>query len=136
MCGFCGFISTHAISEQQCLPIINRMNDAIIHRGPDDSGAWFDEAYGVVLGHRRLSILDLSPAGHQPMVSASGRFVIAFNGEIYNFQEIRAELEKVGKFNWRGHSDTEILLAAIETWGLEKALQQCVGMFAFAVWIS
>ncbi len=134
MCGFCGFISTHAISEQQCLPIINRMNDAIIHRGPDDSGAWFDEAYGVVLGHRRLSILDLSPAGHQPMVSASGRFVIAFNGEIYNFQEIRAELEKIGNFNWRGHSDTEILLAAIETWGLEKALQRCVGMFAFAVW--
>ncbi len=134
MCGFCGFISTHAISGQQCRPIIDRMNDAIIHRGPDDSGAWFDEPYGVALGHRRLSILDLSPAGHQPMVSASGRFVIAFNGEIYNFQEIRNELEKVRNFNWQGHSDTEILLAAIETWGLEKALQQCVGMFAFAVW--
>jgi asparagine synthase (glutamine-hydrolysing) len=110
------------------------MNDTIIHRGPDDSGAWFDENNGVVLGHRRLSILDLSPAGHQPMVSQSGQLVIAFNGEIYNFLEIRQELEKNQNITWRGHSDTEILLEAIATWGLKKALLRCVGMFAFAVW--
>ena len=134
MCGFCGFISSQSVSRQHNLPIIERMNDTIIHRGPDDAGVWFDEDNGVVLGHRRLSILDLSPAGHQPMVSQSGRLVIAFNGEIYNFAEIAQELEKNHKIAWRGHSDTEILLAAIETWGLEKALQRCVGMFAFVVW--
>jgi asparagine synthase (glutamine-hydrolysing) len=134
MCGFCGFISTQSVSQQDSHPIINRMNDTIIHRGPDDSGAWFDEDNGVVLGHQRLSILDLSPAGHQPMMSQSGRLVIAFNGEIYNFLEIRQELEKNHKIIWRGHSDTEILLEAISTWGLQKALQRCVGMFAFAIW--
>ncbi len=134
MCGFCGFIYTQSVSQQHSHPIINRMNDTIIHRGPDDSGAWFDEDNGVVLGHRRLSILDLSPAGHQPMMSQSGRLVIAFNGEIYNFLEIRQELEKTQQIAWRGHSDTEILLEAIATWGLKKALQRCVGMFAFAVW--
>ena len=94
MCGFCGFISSQLVSRQHNQTVIDRMNNTIIHRGPDDSGAWFDEENGVVLGHRRLSILDLSPAGHQPMVSQSGRLIIAFNGEIYNFSEIAQELEK------------------------------------------
>lgn len=115
------------------------MARTIAHRGPDDSGLWVDEAAGVALGHRRLSILDLSPAGHQPMVSASGRYVIAFNGEIYNHLELRADLEKTNAggtaaMAWRGHSDTETLLAAIEAWGITATLKKCVGMFAFALW--
>jgi asparagine synthase (glutamine-hydrolysing) len=107
------------------------MADAITHRGPDDSGVWMDEAAGVALAHRRLSILDLSPAGHQPMLSASGRYVIAFNGEIYNHLELREALTGIA---WRGHSDTETLLAAFERWGIETTLKKSVGMFAIALW--
>jgi asparagine synthase (glutamine-hydrolysing) len=111
------------------------MTDAIVHRGPDDSGAWVDEAHGVALGHRRLSIVDLSPAGHQPMTSSSARYVIVFNGEIYNYRELRADLEQGRQAPvWRGHSDTEVLLAAIEAWGLQGAVTRAVGMFAFALW--
>lgn len=114
------------------------MGQAILHRGPDDGGQWWDSDAGIGLSHRRLSIVDLSPAGHQPMVSACGRFVIAFNGEIYNHLKLRKELDAFfqGKNSlaWRGHSDTETLLAAIATWGLEAALKKCVGMFAFALW--
>lgn len=111
------------------------MARALAHRGPDDAGVWVDEAGELTLSHRRLSILDLSPAGHQPMISARGRFVVAFNGEIYNHLEIRAELERCGDSPaWRGHSDTETLLAAIEAWGMEAALAKSVGMFAFALW--
>jgi len=107
------------------------MADAIIHRGPDDSGVWVDEAEGVALAHRRLAILDLSPAGHQPMLSVSGHFVMVFNGEIYNHLELREEL--TGQI-WRGHSDTETLLAAFERWGIEATLKKSVGMFAIALW--
>lgn len=110
-----------------------RLRDRMAHRGPDDSGAWADEAARVWLGHRRLSILDLSPLGHQPMASAGGRYVIVFNGEIFNFVELRAELERAGA-TFRGHSDTEVILAAIECWGLERSLSRFVGMFAFALW--
>ena len=107
------------------------MADAITHRGPDDSGVWVDGVAGVALAHRRLAILDLSPTGHQPMLSVSGRFVMVFNGEIYNHLELREEL--AGQI-WRGHSDTETLLAAFERWGFEATLKKCVGMFAIALW--
>jgi asparagine synthase (glutamine-hydrolysing) len=112
------------------------MAGTLVHRGPDDAGVWVDETVGLALAHRRLSILDLSPAGHQPMVSRSGRYVIAFNGEVYNHQALRDELEKLGSGDtaWRGHSDTETLLAAFEAWGVEEALKRTVGMFAIALW--
>ncbi len=134
MCGIAGFFDPKKrISDPA--GALGLMTDAIFHRGPDDSGEWFDPAAGVALGHRRLSILDLSPAGHQPMSSPSGRYVIAFNGEIYNFHRIRQEIEKVeGNHPWRGHSDTEVMLAAFETWGVEDAVRRFTGMFAIALW--
>ena len=110
------------------------MRDRLAHRGPDDAGVWMDGTAGIGLAHRRLSILDLSSAGHQPMISASGRWVIAFNGEIYNHLEIRKTIETSSPIAWRGHSDTETLLAAVELWGLEKTLKATVGMFALALW--
>lgn len=106
----------------------------IAHRGPDDSGVWVDAEAGIALAFRRLAILDLSPAGHQPMASASGRYVIVFNGEIYNHLHLREELEGDDCVAWRGHSDTETLLAAFEAWGVETTLKKAVGMFAIALW--
>ncbi|GEP43766.1 asparagine synthase (glutamine-hydrolyzing) [Brevifollis gellanilyticus] len=134
MCGIAGYFTPpRARSLDQLTAGVTRMTDAIVHRGPDDSGAWVDVENGIALGHRRLSILDLSPLGHQPMTSADGRFVMVFNGEIYNFQQLRAELEKHGH-TWRGHSDTEIMLAAFRQWGIFEATKRFNGMFAFAVW--
>lgn len=132
MCGIAGFW-TPEHGGADGLFTLRGMTDAIAHRGPDADGHWCDEAAGIFLGHRRLSIIDLSPAGSQPMVSAGGRFIISFNGEIYNFQELRSELDDHG-VQFRGHSDTEVLLAAVERWGVAAALEKCAGMFAFALW--
>jgi len=135
MCGLTGFWQQGGCSHDEAVTLVRRMTDTLVHRGPDDFGEWVDEAVGIALGHRRLSILDLSPAGHQPMVSASGRYVIAYNGEIYNHIELRQDLEAQGAAPpWRGHSDTETLLAAVEAWGIQQTLQRCVGMFAIALW--
>jgi asparagine synthase (glutamine-hydrolysing) len=136
MCGFAGFFGfSDALARSGPRAVLRAMGDRIAHRGPDDADVWFDEAAGAGLSHRRLSIVDLSPAGHQPMASASGRWVIAYNGEVYNHAALRAELERAGLApRWRGHSDTETLLAAIEAWGLEATLVRSVGMFALALW--
>ncbi|HEX8775523.1 MAG TPA: asparagine synthase (glutamine-hydrolyzing) [Pyrinomonadaceae bacterium] len=112
---------------------IRLMSDTLLHRGPDDEGSWLDEAAGVALGFRRLSIIDLSPEGHQPMTSADGRYVAIFNGEIYNFRELRRELDAYGH-RFRGHSDTEVMLAAFTEWGFERAVKLLNGMFALALW--
>lgn len=112
---------------------LRSISDRLTHRGPDDSGLWYDTQAGVGLGHRRLSIVDLSPHGHQPMASKSGRYQITYNGEIYNFQELRKDLARRGQ-HFHGHSDTEVMLAAFEEWGLEEAVNLFVGMFAFGLW--
>src|SRR5262245_23927296 len=113
------------------------MAHEIALRGPDDSDVWIDADAGIVLAHRRLSIIDLSQAGHQPMLSPSGRFIIAFNGEIYNHLELRRELDSrltQEHISWRGHSDTETLLAGFDVWGVEGMVEKSLGMFAFALW--
>lgn len=134
MCGICGFIDDSLQqSTDELRALATNMSDCLRHRGPDDAGIWVDAEAGVALGHRRLSIIDLSPLGHQPMFSASGRYVLIFNGEIYNFKMLRAELEKLGH-KFRSHSDTEVMLAAFEQWGALPATQRLNGMFAFALW--
>lgn len=133
MCGITGYWS----DEVPETSIAVHMAQQIAHRGPDDSGVWCDGTVGLALAHRRLSILDLSPAGHQPMFSPCGRYVLIYNGEIYNHLDLRAELEREGgSFAWRGHSDTETLLAALRHWGVQGALERINGMFAFALWDS
>ncbi|HED39661.1 MAG TPA: asparagine synthase (glutamine-hydrolyzing) [Chromatiales bacterium] len=138
MCGIAGFLDFQcAVDEAKAQSIVRSMADRLYHRGPDDSGVWCDAGVTVALAHRRLSIHDLNPSGHQPMISASSRYVIIFNGEIYNFQTLREELTHGSKeegMQWRGHSDTEVMLAAIDQWGLDKAVQRFDGMFAFALW--
>jgi asparagine synthase (glutamine-hydrolysing) len=135
MCGFTGYFSQHNAADGTSSLLLSRMANVIAHRGPDDSGIWHDPDAGIGLAHRRLSIVDLSPAGHQPMQSASGRYVIAFNGEIYNHAKLRAEFEKTEQApGWHGHSDTETLLAGFEAWGIEATIQRSIGMFAIAVW--
>src|SRR5262245_33737109 len=115
MCGLVGFLFSRGGDEGSLRRTLQAMTATLRHRGPDAEGQWLDIDAGVALGHRRLAVIDLSEAGHQPMVSASGRYVIVFNGEIYNHLDLRARLPET---QWRGHSDTETLLAAIEAWGL------------------
>ncbi|ROH93397.1 asparagine synthase (glutamine-hydrolyzing) [Stagnimonas aquatica] len=131
MCGIAGVIG-HALPDLE--PRLEAMALALVHRGPDAGGIWTDAAGGIGLAHRRLSILDLSPQGAQPMASACGRFVLCYNGEIYNHGDLRRELDAYHPSCWRGHSDTEVLVEAIATWGVDRALTRCNGMFAFAVW--
>lgn len=135
MCGLAGFLQPGGFEGIAAAQVLPRMRERLLHRGPDLAGEWLDAHAGIALGHRRLSIVDLSPAGQQPMASVSGRYVLAYNGEIYNHMDIRRSIEKAAGIQiWRGHSDTETLLAAIEQWGLTQALRSCVGMFAIALW--
>lgn len=133
MCGIAGIVRGKGSTTQNLKSVVVQMANTLAHRGPDDHDVWFNEAIGVGLGHRRLSIIDLKPTGHQPMSSPSGRYIIVFNGEIYNFQTLRQELDQISPRNWKGHSDTEVLLAALEEWGLQKTLDCVNGMFAFAL---
>ena len=131
MCGIAGVLSRGPVPAE----LLQRMGSSLVHRGPDDGGQWADPDAGIGFAHRRLAIVDLSPHGHQPMASRSGRYVLSYNGEIYNHAALRAELDqRGGGIEWRGHSDTETLVEAISAWGLEAALGKCVGMFALALW--
>ncbi|MGE0267506.1 MAG: asparagine synthase (glutamine-hydrolyzing) [Candidatus Omnitrophota bacterium] len=133
MCGFAGYLTEHKLDNAS--DILVKMGKTITHRGPDDQGVWLDADAGLGLAHQRLSIVDLSLAGHQPMVSVSNRYVIVFNGEIYNHLQLREELSKIkADISWRGHSDTETLLAGFDVWGIETTVKKSTGMFAFAVW--
>ena len=132
MCGICGYYSTSVFGFKNS---IHMMNDTLINRGPDDFGIWQDYENGISLGHRRLSVLDLSNAGHQPMKSFTGRYMMVFNGEIYNHLSLRDEIEKsLGFKNWKGSSDTETLISMFDFWGIDLTLQKLNGMFAIAVW--
>lgn len=133
MCGFAGFLAPRGEDPESCRQMLANMTNSLLHRGPDESGYWLESNGRLGLGHRRLSIQDLSPAGAQPMTSSSGRFVLAFNGEIYNFQKLKRELNSLG-FDFCGHSDTEVMLAAFEAWGIEESLKAFSGMFAFAAY--
>jgi asparagine synthase (glutamine-hydrolysing) len=133
MCGIAGFFNPGGLCGAEAPRILDAMSSVIRHRGPDDSGGWTDPTAGIALGLRRLAIQDLSPLGHQPMHSADGRYVIAFNGEVYNFRALSHELAARGHA-FRGHSDTEVLLAAISEWTLRPAVERFIGMFAIALW--
>ncbi|MGH6902914.1 MAG: asparagine synthase (glutamine-hydrolyzing), partial [Geminicoccaceae bacterium] len=134
MCGICGLLMTRGeLPPAEMAAVVDAMACTLRHRGPDDAGRFVDADAGLAFGHRRLAIIDLSDAGQQPMASACGRLVITYNGEIYNFGDLRQVLEQRGH-RFRGHSDTEVLLAAIAEWGIEQALPRLHGMFAFAVW--
>ena len=133
MCGIAGIAGASDWSYEVLQARARAMADTMTHRGPDDHGVWVDAQHSVALAHRRLSIQDLSAAGHQPMVSVTGRYYIVFNGEIYNFQDIGDELKSLG-YTFKGHSDTEVLLTAFEEWGVESAIRRSFGMFAMAVW--
>lgn len=130
MCGIAGLISSGPVHA----PLLHQMTRAILHRGPDDGDYWIGGECHVGLGHRRLSIVDLSPLGRQPMESSDGRWMLTYNGEVYNHHALRSELEQAGERRWRGHSDTETLVECIASWGIKETLSRCVGMFAFAAW--
>ncbi|HEX7833595.1 MAG TPA: asparagine synthase (glutamine-hydrolyzing) [Thermoanaerobaculia bacterium] len=135
MCGIAGAYFRTERDVAELRSTAHAIGTCLLHRGPDDSGELVDGASGLILSFRRLAIIDLSEAGHQPMDSASGRYAIIYNGEVYNYAAIRDELESIGAApKWRGHSDTEVMLAAIERWGLEDAVARFTGMFAIALW--
>ena len=134
MCGIAGFLEeARDRSAAELSEIARSMSGALRHRGPDADGVWSDERRGLALGFRRLAIIDLTHEGNQPMRSRSGRYVLVFNGEIYNFPALRKELDDVGQV-FRGHSDTEVMLAAFDQWGYEASIRRFNGMFAFALW--
>src|SRR5688572_9572752 len=133
MCGFAGLLTTSAIAPRDLEALAGRMIEPLVHRGPDDGATWADADGGIAFGFRRLAIVDLSPAGRQPMASPSGRYILVFNGELYNFRELRHELEQHAH-QFKGHSDSEVMLAAFEQWGIERSVRRFVGMFAVAVW--
>ena len=134
MCGIAGFFDLNAsLGEASGCAVAKAMADAVASRGPDGEGIWVDMPAGIALAHRRLAIIDLSPTGHQPMISRSGRMVIVYNGEVFNFNELRRDLAAAGA-RFRGRSDTEVLLEACEMWGVEQTLERLIGMFAFALW--
>ena len=136
MCGIAGVARLSAatnMSETDLAATVCAMTRPLAHRGPDDAGTWLDKSAGIGLGHRRLSVVDLSAAGSQPMHSADGGLVISYNGEIYNAAELRAELEARGRI-FRGHSDTEVIVEGCSAWGVERCVERLIGMFAFAVW--
>ncbi|RIE07053.1 asparagine synthase (glutamine-hydrolyzing) [Candidatus Cryosericum odellii] len=136
MCGIAGFVARQPLGEARARSLAHAMAERLVHRGPDAEGVWSDPDGYVALGHRRLSIIDLSAAGSQPMTSASGRWTIVFNGEIFNYQDLRVALERAsrGTTKWRGHSDTEVILAAVEQWGVIGTLRELVGQFAIGLW--
>lgn len=135
MCGLSGFLTSIGGDFDVLESVATRMARAIHHRGPDDGGVWIDDSIGLALAHRRLSIIDLSPAGHQPMHSSCDRYVLVFNGEIYNHLDLRLRLDDDELAPvWRGHADTETLLACFTAWGIEQTLKKTVGMFALALW--
>ena len=127
MCGFTGYFKGRAYGED----ILHKMGNALVHRGPDESGTWLDKSVQIGLSHQRLAVIDCSPAGNQPMVSSSGRYVMVFNGEIYNHQKLR---QMINNIVFKGDSDTETLLESIEKMGLEESLKRSEGMFALALW--
>lgn len=135
MCGFAGFLSMPLQAGRNAEDVLRVMGGMLSHRGPDDQGVWWSQSSGFGVAHRRLAIFDLSEAGRQPMISHDGRYVLAFNGEIYNHIDLRTRLDReVGGIAWRGHSDTEVLLACMANWGVAPTLESVVGMFAFALW--
>lgn len=133
MCGIAGILTNRGLSADELEHAAGRMAESLAHRGPDDFGVWADHRAGVALGFRRLSVIDLTPLGHQPMRSQSGRYTVVFNGEIYNHGDLRHQLER-GGWRFRGHSDTEVATAALECWGIEEAIKRFVGMFAIGIW--
>src|SRR5882672_9842091 len=134
MCGIVGFWDPRgSVGTEALADLARAMAEAIAHRGPDGDGVWVDPAAGIALGHRRLAIIDLSDAASQPMASGNGRWLATYNGEIYNHADVRRELEAEGR-RFHTQSDTEVMLGAIDAWGVERALGRFIGMFAMALW--
>ena len=134
MCGIAGIFDPGGYQDSADISeVVSRMSDRLRHRGPDSDGTWSDSDAGIAFGHRRLAVQDISETGDQPMQSASGRYIIVLNGEIYNFKDLKSVLRCKGH-DFRGGSDTEVLLTSIDEWGLDATLGRIHGMFAFALW--